>query len=122
MTDGAVDRQKCARAEWPRESLLDHFERHARRDPRLRSVVAYERMARDTIRKGYIFKFEYHGMTRIGFYNLARRILVVVSGDQSRIVTCITEVDLRYVRALYEAEGAGKIVEWPNCPFLEEEW
>ncbi len=48
ITDLEVDRSRCARATWPEEALLDHYESHVRRDPRIRSVTAYERMARGT--------------------------------------------------------------------------
>ncbi|PKO23523.1 MAG: hypothetical protein CVU38_03595 [Chloroflexi bacterium HGW-Chloroflexi-1] len=120
VTEIVVDRSRCARAEWPEEALLGHYEKRAREDPRIKSVTAYERMARDTIRKGHIFWFQHEDWMRIGFYNEQGRILTVVSGDQTRIITCITDVSPRYIERLFFAEGGGKLVDWPNCPFCWE--
>ena len=120
VTEIIVDRSRCARAEWPKESLLDHYEKRAGEDARIKSVIAYERMARDAIRKGHIFWFKYHGRMRVGFYNEQRRILTIVSSDQARIITCITDVSPGYVERLFFAEYAGKLVDWPNCPFYWE--
>lgn len=77
VTEIVVDRSRCARAEWPEESLLDHYEKRAGEDPRIKSVIAYESMARDAIRPGY-------------------------------------------VEGLFFAKYAGKLVDWPNCPFYWE--
>ena len=94
VTEITVDRGRCARAEWPEESLLDHYEKRAREDPRIKSVIAYERMARDNIRKGRIFWFKYHSRMRIGFYPCAgcgaRRLRITgvrsaVSGQRGEI-------------------------------------
>lgn len=115
VTEIIVDRSRCARAEWPEESLLDHYEKRAGEDPRIKSVIAYERMARDAIRKGHIFWFKYHGRMRIGFYNSKAHILTVVSHDQSRILTCIIGVSYGYIKRIYQAEGVGRIVDWPGC-------
>ena len=81
VSDIIVDRVHCAQAAWPEDSLLAHYERHSRRDPRIQSMTAYERMARDAIRKGHIFWFKYQGRMRIGFYNSRAHILTVVSRD-----------------------------------------
>jgi len=121
VSDIVVDRAHCTQAAWPEDSLLDHYEKHSRRDPRIQSVTAYERMARDAIRKGHIFWFKYQCRLRSGFYNSRAHVLTVVSRDQSRILTCITSARLEYVENLFCNEGAGRLVDWPNCPFYWEE-
>jgi hypothetical protein len=120
VTDFEVDRSRCVKAAWPEGALLDHYERHARRDPRIRSVAAYERMARDTIPKGHIFWYKHADVMKIGFYNDRKKILVAVTSDQSRILTCMTQVQINYVEDLFYTEGAGVLVDWPNCPFYWE--
>jgi hypothetical protein len=49
-----------------------------------------------------------------------REIFVAVTSDQSRILTCITQVQIDYVEDLFCTEGAGVLVYWPNCPFCWE--